>query len=269
VEQGYEGCDEGIEVMRKLFIVLAKLMGFLQFGWALINVVQIGIGLSQIYKLTTGNGFTEVLVGLLGIGIYFILSIGMAWMLVFRTAWLADKLSLHDEGEVGGESVGSLYKTGLKLIGVYVTVYAIPALAKTVLTQSLLVSGLLTVDYWVRVLPPVLQLAVGVFIVIRTDRLLDLIAKLEKFESRHVLQLALGILAGIILVGLAVTSIRIRERNKSSDSIRSVVDRKSGNEGAQFIHKETNASNSAMYETPYWQKQTAHTNTETVQVIRL
>lgn len=256
--------------MRKLFIVLAKLIGFLQFGWALIYVVQLGIGLSQIIGFKMKFGFREVLVGLLGVGIYFILSTGMAWILVFRTAWLADKLSLRDEETSGITSEGYMYRTGLKLIGVYITANAIPALAKTVLTQSLLIYCLPTVDYIDHILPPVLELAVGVFIVIRTDRLLDLIAKLEKCSTRNVLLLGLGILAGMIVIGHAVTSLRSRELYESYETRRSVIDRKSANEDAFFTTKETNTpSPTAMYDTPYWQQQTAQTNGQGSEVIHL
>jgi len=256
--------------MRRLFIVLAKLIGLLQFYWALINIVQLGIGLSQISSFTEETGYKQSWIGLLGIGMYFVLATGMAWVLVSRTTWLADKLNIRDEGETGVLSEGAVYRTGLKLIGVYVTAYAIPALAKAVLTLSMMVTSLLTVDYWSRLLPPVLQLAVGVFLVIRTDKLIELIAKLEKWENRRIYQIGIGVLAGMIVVGLAVTAIRRREHYESYETSSSVVDRKSLKEGTYFIHKETNApSSSAMYDTPYWQQQTAQTNGQAVQVINL
>ena len=181
-----------------------------------------------------------------------------------RTTWLADRLNIRDEGETGAISEGAVYRIGLKLIGVYVTAYAIPALAKAVLTHSLYVSGLLTVDCWSRILPPVLQLAVGVFIVIKTDKLIAHIEKLEKCESRHILRLGFGVLAGMIVVGLAVTAIRSLEHHESYETSVSVINQKSFKEGTCFIHKETNApSPTAMYDTPYWQVPKTEGRTET------
>jgi hypothetical protein len=250
--------------MRKLFIVLAKLIGLLQFYWALINIVQLGIALSQMSSFTSVTEIKLYWVGLLGTGIYFVLATGMAWVLVFRTTWLADRLNIRDEGETGAISEGAVYRTGLKLIGVYVTAYAIPALAKAVLTHSLFVSGLLTVDCWSRILPPVLQLAVGVFIVIKTDKLIAHIEMLEKCESRHILRLGFGVLAGMIVVGLAVTAIRSLEHHESYETSVSVINQKSFKEGTCFIHKETNApSPTAMYDTPYWQEPKTEGRTET------
>lgn len=50
------------------------------------------------------------------------LSLGMAWLLLARTEWLADKLKIRDEGGVEGVEKYPLMLIGVKLIGLYVAI---------------------------------------------------------------------------------------------------------------------------------------------------
>lgn len=168
-------CQERIE-MKRLFLVLAKLVGLLQLYWALIIFMQIGFTL-RIVGRSESTHVGQILVSLIGIGMYFALSIGMAWILLARTEWLADKLKLHDDGKVEGLDKHPVLLVGVKLIGVYVTVYAIPSLAKALLASRPILEDQAGRQLWNRIVPAALQLGLGLLLAMKSEKVVELMAK--------------------------------------------------------------------------------------------
>lgn len=155
--------------MRRLFVVLAKLVGLLQLYWSLINLMQIGFTLSMVGRADASE-FGRVLVSLLGIVVYFALCLVMVWVLLARTEWLADKLRVVDGAEMERLDGLPVLLVGVKLIGVYMTVHAIPSLARALLDASRIWQGQAGLHPWNKTIPAVLQLGLGLFLAMKSAR---------------------------------------------------------------------------------------------------
>jgi len=164
--------------MRRLFLVLAKLVGLLQAYWALVNFMQIGFTLSMVGR-SESTHFGQMVVSLVGIGMYFVLSLGMAWLLLARTEWLADKLKVQDEAEIEGLDKHPVLLVGVKLIGVYVAVHAIPSLARSLLDARHLWEGQSGLHLWNKIIPAALQLGLGLFLALKSEKVVQLMARRE------------------------------------------------------------------------------------------
>ena len=223
--------------------------------------MQVCIALFSLFA----SDVSPVSPGLTGLIVYLFLSLVMAWILLMRTTWLADKLNLHEDVDFEGFKEGAIFRTGVKLIGVYVTVNAIPAFAKNILTHSMFYLGLLRVDFWTQLIPTALQLALGVFMAVRADSVLALVAKAEMTENRRILWVGLGIFVGMVMLGLAVTS--LRNKNYIADSIAesgSLVENYSGKENTVIINHETNTSRSLIgNDTVIWAQTNSEANLQT------
>jgi hypothetical protein len=165
--------------MRRLFIVLAKLVGLLQLYWALVNFMQIGFTLSMVGR-SESTQFGQILVSVIGLGAYFLLSLGMAWLLLARTEWLAGRLRILDDAEIEGLDKHPVLLVGVKLIGVYVTVYAIPSLARALLDAQRLWQGQIGLQVWNRIIPAALQVALGLFLALRSEKVVEVMTKKQE-----------------------------------------------------------------------------------------
>lgn len=119
--------------MRQLFIVGAKLLGLLCLWWAISAATQI-ISYGGVIFSPSSNWASAVLFGL-GLIAYFILAIWFAAILLIRTEWLADKVGVDKDSELGvwpGEK--KLLNLGVMLLGFYVLVYAVPSFVQSSLT---------------------------------------------------------------------------------------------------------------------------------------
>ncbi len=85
--------------MRKLFIVVAKLMGFWQLFLMVIFLIQVGINLDSLLAAARAPGssvqyFFEFTLSSSIVSI--ILSFGLSWFLLIKTGWLADKFKIKE-----------------------------------------------------------------------------------------------------------------------------------------------------------------------------
>lgn len=164
--------------MRRLFLVLAKLLGLLQAYWALgwVGFVQIGVTISMVGR-PESTSVGQIVLSLIGIGTYFLMSIGMAWLLLARTEWLADKLRIRDDANI--EEFGShpALAVGVKLIGVYVTVNAVSGLIRTLVDAQRLWEGQVRLHAWNMIIPAALQLGLGIFLALKTEKVVGIITK--------------------------------------------------------------------------------------------
>lgn len=162
--------------MRRLFLVLAKLVGLLQVYWALVNFMQIGFILSMIGRSEPSH-FVQLIPSLVGIGLYFALSLGMAWLLLARTEWLADKVKIHDDEAIESLDKHPVLAVGVKLIGVYVTAYSIPSFVRVLLESRQILEGQLPLHLWNKIIPSALQLCLGLFMAMKSDKVIELITR--------------------------------------------------------------------------------------------
>jgi hypothetical protein len=201
--------------MRRLFITLAKLIGLLQLYWAIVTVVQIG---SFVDILLHGDATTPYrwhFATLMGTVFYLVLSLGAAWVCIKKTDWLANKLGLPDSCASGEVVVkeGDLLRTGVKLIGVYILAYAIPAFVRTMFGYGLFSGGKIGTDFWTNIIPSALQLFLGAFLAIRSERLIAFISTAEQTAPRRIFLTSLGFFVLVLLLGLAVSSQRSDDYN--------------------------------------------------------
>jgi hypothetical protein len=166
--------------MRRLFLVLAKLVGLLQLYWALAGFIQIGPIFTMLHAPSGPIQVEQILTNLIGIVLYFALSLGMAWLLLARTEWLADRLKVQDEGGVDGLDKHPMLLVGVKLIGVYVTVLAIPSLARALLNSWQILAGQIGLRVWHGIIPSALQLGIGLFLALKSDKVVEIITKKEE-----------------------------------------------------------------------------------------
>jgi hypothetical protein len=105
----------------------------------------------------------------------FVLSLGMAWLLLARTEWLADKLKIQDEARIENLDKHPILLVGVKLIGVYVAVRAIPSLARAMLDARHIWEGQVGLQLWNKIIPAALQLGLGLFLALRSEKVVDII----------------------------------------------------------------------------------------------
>ena len=162
--------------------MLAKLVWLLQLYWAFVNFIQIGFSITMMLRSVPVG---QAVSGLIGIVLYFCLSLGMAWMLLARTDWIADKLKIQDEGESGILKDDVILRTGAKLIGLYVTVHAIPGFARAILDSRIFVSWHVGIHFWTKIIPAAIQLGLGLFFTFKSSKVLDLITEKKDLTEQN------------------------------------------------------------------------------------
>lgn len=187
--------------MRRIFIVLAKLIGILQIYWGLTYLSSIALFIGQMARMES-SGFGQLAIQMGGILGFALLAFGMAWVLLARTEWLADKLKIHSDDQLPVLSDDTVLRAGIKVVAVYILANAIPGLVKAISEASAygLWEGRLTA-IWTKIIPSVLQVAFALFLAIRTERVLSLLAKGEEAQGKKIIIGGLVILALLILLG--------------------------------------------------------------------
>lgn len=102
-----------------------------------------------------------------------ILTFGIAWLLLFRSEWLADRLKIPAADSQSSPSLETLLFAGTKLIGLLIVVQGIP----------LLVQGLpearccmhIGAYMWSMIAGPLVRIAIGVFLVLKTRAIVNFI----------------------------------------------------------------------------------------------
>ncbi len=167
--------------MRKMFLVAAKLLGLMQFYWALGNFLQLGWCLFGYFSAgTSAQVQAELLLSLTSVVVYFITELCMAWLLIARTAWLADRLGILDADGVAGIERQSVLAVGVKLIGVYVTVHAFPILIRTIWGTYAVWADHMPPGKWEGLIVSGIQLALGLLLTFGTERVVSIITRRER-----------------------------------------------------------------------------------------
>jgi MFS family permease len=193
--------------MRRLFIVFAKLLGVLQIYWSIAYLSSILVFASSVAKMGDSEPW-QALMHYSGFLVYAALTIVFAWLFLARTTWLADKLKIPKDDDLPALSKDALLNAGIKLIGIYVLAKAIPSLVQGIATASAY-RGLwdrAPSVIWTTILPPVLQVIVGLLLTIRTSFVVRIMERGEQARGARILIGGIGILAVLLLFarGLAM-----------------------------------------------------------------
>jgi hypothetical protein len=165
--------------MRRLFLVLAKLLGLLLLYSGLMMVIQI-----SGYFATSGASGPVQRFGniyfLVESFFFFVVSLGIAWLLLARTDWLANKLGIGNGPEIIGLEPKPLLLVGVTLIGVYATAHAIPALAGELVRLGLMKADGIEWRSWGRVISSVVQLGLGLFLMLMSPTVVKILARVNE-----------------------------------------------------------------------------------------
>ena len=162
--------------MKQLFIVLAKLMGLFMIYKVFLDAIQLGLLTSMTLEI---KPLSLLIYSLL----YLSLSVGSAWLLLARTDWIADKLKIQDGDKFKVPKASVILETGVKLIGLYISVYAIASFAKVIVNTNILSSCQIDIYFWKRTLLSAIQLILGLFLVLRSNRVLAWITTDKKLTK--------------------------------------------------------------------------------------
>ena len=166
--------------MRRLFLVLAKLVGLLQAFRAFMVLIQVGSMVNELLGSSARAASDPSLYGyVMGLFVSFPLSIALAWLLLFRTEQVADFLRVGPDEPVPAFRRDVLLNVGVKLIGLYLAAQAIPSLTSWLLLEARYFtqrrpSFPLT---WTAILHPALALVVGIVLIAKTRRIMALITR--------------------------------------------------------------------------------------------
>ena len=186
--------------MRKIFIVLAKLAGLFQLYQGINYVAALVTSFSQMSQLKlpgappSGSIPIQIILPIIGFGA---LTLIMAYILMFRTNWLANILGIKEEHDTKKLTTSLVLQAGVKLIGVYIAANAIPEVYKS-LVEWIMTCKQYTSDgmsdklyasifrtaiakgFISTILPSILELCIGLFAAMKTEIIILYIKKDEK-----------------------------------------------------------------------------------------
>lgn len=169
--------------MRSLFIVVSKVYGLVQAYTGLTYIFTILPMLrmftqqpspsdieSTMYATFHGE---QLALSAISLGAMVILTFGLAWLLIFRTEWLADKLKLEASDTPSSPSVKTMLYAGTKLIALFVIVQTIPRLTDVLFQLRHMPT--LGAYMWSTIAAPVIRIMIGAILMLKTDVLVNFI----------------------------------------------------------------------------------------------
>lgn len=173
--------------MRALFVAVSKVCGLVQVYSGLVYITAMlpilhMLGQSKakgadVITYTTFYGENIVLTAV-SMAAMLVLTFGVAWLLLFRTVWLADKLRIPATN--GGTSlpVEQIIRIGTKLIGLYVIVQGLPTLIEALFQmRHTMPFGIYMLS---TITPPLVRIAIGAGCVAKTDMIVKFITRKER-----------------------------------------------------------------------------------------
>jgi hypothetical protein len=161
--------------MKKLFLVFAKLLGLYQLYTAVMGAMQLTamVSMSRI----DGTPLTHLALGVAGLLLFVAVSLAIARILIVKTDWLAEKVGIRDDAPVEGLEHVPALAVGICLIGIFVTVQAVPHVARLLLTYRNIWANASRDILWPQMVPSVLQLTLGLFLALQPGRVAGLVAR--------------------------------------------------------------------------------------------
>jgi hypothetical protein len=169
--------------MRSLFIVVSKIYGLVQAYTGLTYIFilfpmlrmfrrQGGLDDTDATMHTTFHG-EQVTLSAISLIVMVILTFGLAWLLVFRASWLADRLKIPSTDFPAAPSVATLLYAGTKLIGLLVVVQGAPLFAQALFQMHPIAP--FGAYMWETITAPLLRILIGVLLMIKTTTVVTLI----------------------------------------------------------------------------------------------
>jgi hypothetical protein len=179
--------------MRTLFIAVSRVFGLLQVYYGLAYITSMVPALAMIRRTTRGDvgevfarsfSGAPVVLATGGMVATLVLTFGVAWLLLVRTDWLADKLALPELDAQPPLSPDSILHVGARLLGLYVVIQTGPVLVGqlgTTISEIRQIVGLsdsigvgrmermFIGRIWSGFAAPGLKLALGLLLVFKTD----------------------------------------------------------------------------------------------------
>jgi hypothetical protein len=186
--------------MRRLFIVLAKLIGLIQIFWGVAYLASFNLMIYEIAGMESTSA-NQINIQMFGLLVSTLISFGMAWALLLRADWIADKIGIQSNEQNLLFSDEVILLCGIKVVGLYLLSNSIPSLITSTIDSSIYSrwsAG--SVPLFVHSLPSVVKIVVALLFVIRTQFVLHLVAKGEKADGKRILIWGLVLL--VLLVGL-------------------------------------------------------------------
>jgi len=201
--------------MRRLFIILAKIVGIvLLYRWVLYftSLLVLFTNISDL-EMDDDGSVSLYIVGLI---IYILLAVSGSYILILKTDWLADKLGVKDDDVFPSIANDVVLLSGFKLIGVYVFLNALPAVFTAVFrVGSYSMAGGLSKYIWTGALPAVIQIILSMFLLVRTESVLNFLKKGEKVHSKYIFSGTILVLALLVLVGSTIAKTKWGDLNKA------------------------------------------------------
>jgi hypothetical protein len=174
--------------MRALFVTVAKVCGLVQIYSGLMYITAMlpilhMLGQSKAARgadVSTYTTFYGENIALTAVSMtaMLVLTFGVAWLLLFRAVWLADKLRIPATD--GGTSlpVVQIIRIGTKLIGLYVIVQGLPSLIQAIIQMRHTMP--FGIYMWSTITPPLVRIAIGAGCVAKTDMIVKFITRKER-----------------------------------------------------------------------------------------
>jgi len=172
--------------MRNLFFVVAKLLGLLQIFASFAYVTQSALAIG-VYRSWVENQLSIYTTWTIYVwGLFIILSLSLAWVLVAKTEWLADRLRIPDHMNNADLRDGRVLRLGVKLLGFYFLGHAVPYLG-AILIRSIYEhhgdSPLSNVfPFFLGGFIPLAQITIPLFFILDTDRVAQHIGRCRESE---------------------------------------------------------------------------------------
>lgn len=178
--------------MRTLFIAVGKVFGLLQV-YAGLTYVLLMLPLMHMVgqasftvgavSVSTAPGSTLALTAT-SMTAMLVLTFGVAWLLLFRADWLADRLKIPEKDELSPLNDAVILGVGVRLLGLFAIIQAAPDLIDKLGTISSAVQQLMGVResmgvgvmertliswVWSSLVPPALKLAFGFLLTLKAN----------------------------------------------------------------------------------------------------
>ncbi|MDO9513270.1 MAG: hypothetical protein Q7J59_01495 [Elusimicrobiota bacterium] len=154
--------------MRKLFIVVAKFMGFWMFYSAFWGFTHVGLYLDMLVSLSDNTN--SILWSLAGMVLSMASSFILGWLLLIKTEWLADKLKISEGNDLPVLNADSVLKTGIKLIGIHVAVFAIPKFVSSFYYYQF------NFAFVAKLFAFFVSMGLGIFLAVKTEKVIKVIS---------------------------------------------------------------------------------------------
>ena len=188
-------------MMRTLFVALGRVYGLVQLYLGVVYVISmLPMLVMMMHTSESGSGpmtlqtfsGTYLMLTKGSMIATLILTLGAAWLLIFRTEWLADKLRLPAYETQPPVSADAIFHAGARLLALFVIIQAAPDLIGKLGLASIITQQYFGVQnamdllstktpvfptLWSTLVAPALKLILGVFLLIRTDAILNWIQK--------------------------------------------------------------------------------------------